>query len=194
MMNLLWVKTNGIPFWGRCTTQFGAYFSGWIGMLTGGTIWILTHGQLPPFNCCPLGGMPALGQHLQAIQDEGLLGELVANFSLWAISFRDQDPFFATFSWRVGCLTHHKQTWTQALVLGGGLCPRSLSHGQTSLLGLSLDLAKQTFLKHISSNSGGEGEQQTVKIGFREQICRICKWILQFWRHPPKHVLVDRAA
>ena len=22
------VKTNGIPFWGRCTTHFGTYFSG----------------------------------------------------------------------------------------------------------------------------------------------------------------------
>ena len=26
----LWVKTNGIPFWGRCTTHFRTYFSGWI--------------------------------------------------------------------------------------------------------------------------------------------------------------------
>ena len=24
----LWVKTNGIPFWGRCTTHFRTYFSG----------------------------------------------------------------------------------------------------------------------------------------------------------------------
>ena len=23
-----WVKTNGIPFWGRCTTHFRTYFSG----------------------------------------------------------------------------------------------------------------------------------------------------------------------
>ena len=32
----LWVKTNGIPFWGRCTTHFRTYFSV-IGMFTGGT-------------------------------------------------------------------------------------------------------------------------------------------------------------
>ena len=32
------VNTNGIPFWGfRCTTHFRTCFSGWIGMLTGGT-------------------------------------------------------------------------------------------------------------------------------------------------------------
>ena len=42
----LWVKTNGIPFWGRCTTHFRTYFSGWIGMFTGGTVWILTHGHI----------------------------------------------------------------------------------------------------------------------------------------------------
>ena len=24
----LWGKTNGIPFWGKCTTQFSLYFSG----------------------------------------------------------------------------------------------------------------------------------------------------------------------
>ena len=24
----LWVKTNGIPSWGRCTTHFRTYFSG----------------------------------------------------------------------------------------------------------------------------------------------------------------------
>ena len=34
-----------VPFWGRCTTHL-FYFSGWIGMFTGGTIWILTHGQM----------------------------------------------------------------------------------------------------------------------------------------------------
>ena len=28
------------------TTHFRTYFSGWIGMLTGGTFWILTHGHL----------------------------------------------------------------------------------------------------------------------------------------------------
>ena len=35
-----------VPFWGRCTTHFRTYFSGWIGIFTGGTIWILTHGDL----------------------------------------------------------------------------------------------------------------------------------------------------
>ena len=30
----------------QCTTHFRTYFSGWIGMFTGGTIWILTHGHL----------------------------------------------------------------------------------------------------------------------------------------------------
>ena len=35
----------GIPFWlvGEVTTHFRTCFSGWIGMLTGGTIWILSH-------------------------------------------------------------------------------------------------------------------------------------------------------
>ena len=44
----LWVKTNGIPFWlvGEFTTHFRTYFSGWIGMFTGGTIWLLTHGHI----------------------------------------------------------------------------------------------------------------------------------------------------
>ena len=41
----LWVKTNGIPFWARCTTHFRTYFTG-IGMFTGGMIWILTHGHM----------------------------------------------------------------------------------------------------------------------------------------------------
>ena len=42
-----WFKTNRIPFWGfRCTTHFRTYFSGWIGMFTGATIWVLTHGQM----------------------------------------------------------------------------------------------------------------------------------------------------
>ena len=33
---------------GRCTTHFRTYFSGWIGIFTRGTIWILTHGHLWP--------------------------------------------------------------------------------------------------------------------------------------------------
>ena len=32
----------------RCTTHFRTYFSGWIGMFTGGTIWLLTHGHVFP--------------------------------------------------------------------------------------------------------------------------------------------------
>ena len=35
-----------VPFWGRCTTYFRTYFSGWIGIFTGGTIWLLTHGHV----------------------------------------------------------------------------------------------------------------------------------------------------
>ena len=44
----LWLsKPVGVLFWGfRCTTHFGASFSGWIGRFTGGTIWILTHGHI----------------------------------------------------------------------------------------------------------------------------------------------------
>ena len=41
----LWVKTNGIPFWGRCTTHLKSILVG-IGMFTGNTIWILTHGHV----------------------------------------------------------------------------------------------------------------------------------------------------
>ena len=34
-----WVNTNGMPFWlvGEFTTHVRTYFSGWIGMFTGGT-------------------------------------------------------------------------------------------------------------------------------------------------------------
>ena len=31
---------------GEFTTRLRTYFSGWSGMFTGGTIWILTHGQI----------------------------------------------------------------------------------------------------------------------------------------------------
>ena len=44
--NWLWVKTNGIPFWDRCTTHFRTCILVGIGMFTGGTIWVLTHGHL----------------------------------------------------------------------------------------------------------------------------------------------------
>ena len=39
---------NGIPFWlvGEFTTHFRAYFSGWIGMFTGGTFLDLTHNHM----------------------------------------------------------------------------------------------------------------------------------------------------
>ena len=39
----LWVNTNGIPFWGRCTTHFRTYFSGDVHWGYG----ILTHGRIP---------------------------------------------------------------------------------------------------------------------------------------------------
>ena len=45
MFARLWVKTNGIPLWGRCT-HFGTNLSGWIEMFTGGTIGLLTHVHL----------------------------------------------------------------------------------------------------------------------------------------------------
>ena len=35
-----------VPFWGRCITHFRTYFSGWIGMFTGDTIRVLTHGHI----------------------------------------------------------------------------------------------------------------------------------------------------
>ena len=52
----------GIPFLGfRCTTGVGEFtthfrlcFSGWIGMFTGNTIWLLTHGQVRPVLPGPL--------------------------------------------------------------------------------------------------------------------------------------------
>ena len=40
-----------VPLWGGCTTHFRTYFTGWIGMLTGGTIWLLAHGQWEVFAC-----------------------------------------------------------------------------------------------------------------------------------------------
>ena len=37
-----------VPFWGRCTTHFRTYFSGWIesDVHWGYRLWILTHGQV----------------------------------------------------------------------------------------------------------------------------------------------------
>ena len=40
----LWLKTNGIPFWDRCTTQFRTYFSGDWDVHWG--FGVLTHGHL----------------------------------------------------------------------------------------------------------------------------------------------------
>ena len=45
-----WFKANGIPFWDRCTTHFSLLG---IGMFTGGTIWVLTHGHMPPMPRMP---------------------------------------------------------------------------------------------------------------------------------------------
>ena len=53
------VNTNGIPFW--LVGEFSAhvtYFSGWIGMFTGGTIWVLTHSQMATFGFHFLGREP----------------------------------------------------------------------------------------------------------------------------------------
>ena len=41
----LWIKTTGTIFRAGAPPIL-VYFSGWIGMFTGGTIWILTHGLL----------------------------------------------------------------------------------------------------------------------------------------------------
>ena len=40
----LWIKTNGIPFWGRCTTHFRTYFRGDWDVHWG--YGILTHGHV----------------------------------------------------------------------------------------------------------------------------------------------------
>ena len=59
----LWVKTVLVPFWGRCTTHFRTYFSGWIGMFTGGQPGFWTHGHLPRWcwraTRCPTSSGPA---------------------------------------------------------------------------------------------------------------------------------------
>ena len=39
LVGILWLV-------GEFTTHFRTYLSGWIGMVTGGTIWILTHGHM----------------------------------------------------------------------------------------------------------------------------------------------------
>ena len=44
------------------------YFSGWIGMFTGGTIWLLTHGQMTVKTLSPEKGLP-LG-----LQELGITG------------------------------------------------------------------------------------------------------------------------
>ena len=46
-------EAEGVHFGGfRCTTHFRTYFSGWIGMFTGGTIWILIYGQFHVYCGC----------------------------------------------------------------------------------------------------------------------------------------------
>ena len=35
-----------VPFGVVSEPPFLVYFSGWLGMFTGGTVWLLTHGQL----------------------------------------------------------------------------------------------------------------------------------------------------
>ena len=59
------VKTNGIPFWlvGEFT-HFRFHFSGWIGMFTGGTIWLLTHGHI--YSATPRGEVFFLGREAPA--------------------------------------------------------------------------------------------------------------------------------
>ena len=43
----LWVKTNGVPFWGRCTTQFRTYLVVGLGPVHWGYgLWLLTHGPM----------------------------------------------------------------------------------------------------------------------------------------------------
>ena len=43
---LLGVVSKEKQMVGEFTTHFRTWFSGWIGMFTGGTIWILTHGKV----------------------------------------------------------------------------------------------------------------------------------------------------
>ena len=42
---------------GEFTTHFRTYLSGWIGMFTGGTIWILTHGHMAAMGVLFLGDL-----------------------------------------------------------------------------------------------------------------------------------------
>ena len=47
MTTRLWLSTPMVPYWlvARLVGAPLVYFSGWIGMFTGGTIWVLTHGH-----------------------------------------------------------------------------------------------------------------------------------------------------
>ena len=45
----------GAPGVGEFTTHFSTYFSWAVGMFTGGTIWILTHGHAAAVECCGAG-------------------------------------------------------------------------------------------------------------------------------------------
>ena len=49
---------------GKFTTHFFVYFSGWIGMFAGGTIWILTHGHFSGCSCSTRNGSPESGPRL----------------------------------------------------------------------------------------------------------------------------------
>ena len=67
-------KPMGSHFGGfRCTAHFRTDFSGWIGMFTGGTIWILTHGHMPLVTwrgpLCYQGVQPAASCHMGRIED-----------------------------------------------------------------------------------------------------------------------------
>ena len=48
----LWVKTDGIPFSGRCTTHFRTHFSGWI------ALWGITDLEFDPWPRLPQQSLP----------------------------------------------------------------------------------------------------------------------------------------
>ena len=80
---------------GEFTTHFRTYFAGWIGMFTGGTIWILTHGQLilsSADGCKTLGGFegsprrPSKSAHVQVGEAPDKLR------STFALYFFEEEP------------------------------------------------------------------------------------------------------
>ena len=92
----VWVTTDSIPFWAFGTTHLRTDFSGWIGMLTAGTIWILSHGHInqPQFRCFspslgPFGGAKAQ----QGVESSGCQANCGGrawggSFGLWALALR----------------------------------------------------------------------------------------------------------